>query len=327
MSREEVLASFLELIPAQYPEHMLCYFASNAARGVELPFLSALVDALELVDRMSPGYAREIIERIAAIRGTGEDQYEAILSILAEVYVTAGLAPNADRDGDEMCFNHEPAIANQKNPEFEIRVDGDWCVIEVKAARLIDHGHARAQNPMQVGVRLPRKLQTEGATTLPRDNPIKDFLVSADEKFKAYEQFRPGALRILVIVWDDFCNEPIAALTSPISGLLTETSFFRDDDGQPVEYPHIDGIVVVRHQHQIIRATRCEPLIDGVSHAFDYGHTGFPPKAYLGAQGGREPSKGLMKALNAMPLENCLGAEYQPVEMIMWFGGGDQPEN
>jgi hypothetical protein len=326
MPRDEILANFLELIPTQYPEHMLCYFADNATRGVELPFLSALLNALALVDGMSPGYAREIIERIAAIRGTGEDQYEAILSILAEVYVTAGLAPNADQDDDDTYFNHEPAIANQKNPEFEIRVNGDWCAIEVKAARLIDHGRVRSQNQIQVGVRLPRDLQTEDATTLPRDNPIKDFLVSAEEKFNAYEQYRSGVLRVLVIVWDDFCNEPIAALKSPVSGLLTENSFFCDEDGNPVQYPHIDGIVVVRHQHQIIRATRCEPLIDGVSHAFDYGHTGFPPKAYIRAHGGREPSEQLMNALNTIPLENCLGAEYQPIEMIMWFGGSDQTD-
>ncbi len=309
MASEKILATFLEEVPAEYPKHMLCYFANNAARGIDLPFTTALLRVLETAEETCPGYSRKMLARIGAIHGTGADQYEALLSILAEVYVTGGLIEKADRDGDALYFVHEPAMGQQKNPEFEVRVGGQWCAVEVKAARLIKNSQLRAQSDWQFCVRLPKGSLPLDEPTLPRDNPVKDFLISANQKFKAYEEYRCGAFRALVIVWDDFCNEPIAALTSPVSGLLTPFSFNRDDNGDAVVYSYVDGILIVRHQHQLIRATRCEPHVDGIKHAFQYHHAGFPPKAFISGHGGRAASSELMLALNARVLSDCDGAE------------------
>lgn len=319
MSIETIRTEFLRTIPTQYPRHMLCFFANNMAQGREFPFATALFEALDKVESLVPGYANEMISRIAAIENTGEDQYESILSILAEIYVTAGLCVRADVDEGVPQFTHEPALGQQKNPEFEVRVCAQWCAIEVKTPRLIQHGRLRANNPWQVGVRLPSGALPFGDVTLPRDNPIKDFLVSAEEKFAAYENYRPGSIRILAILWDDFSNEPVAALTSPVSGLLTAESFHRDAQGNAIRYPHIDGIIVIRHQHQLMRSTRCEPLIDGLTDAFQYHHDGFPPKMFIRGHGGRAPSPELMLAMNALPIEECRGAEMHPAEVIMWF--------
>jgi hypothetical protein len=66
---------------------------------------------------------------------------------------------------------------------------------------------------------------------------VKDFLVSAEAKFTIFEGHRPNSLRLLFIIWDDFCNEPISALLSPVSGLLTEQSFHRGADGAPARTP------------------------------------------------------------------------------------------
>ncbi len=321
MRDDELLAMFLESVPSEYPKHMFCYFANNAARGNVLPFTKSLFEVLKVVDAASPGYAKGTITRIGAIEGTGESQYGSLLQILAELYVTGGMVQQADRAGNKVHFSHEPSTKGGKNPELEVRIGGQWCAVEVKAPRLIEHGRLRATNPYQVGVRLPDKPFDSLKPTPPRDNPVKDFLMSAEEKFAAYESVRSGAFRILVIVWDDFCNEPIAALKSPDSGLLTDKSFNKDPNDSPVRYPHVDGIIVIRHQHQIIRATRCEPLIDGVSDPLVYQHEGFPPKAFIEVPGSRTVPGSIFDALNATPLAECMGAEYQPVEFIMWVGG------
>lgn len=319
MSVEAIRAEFLRRIPSECPRHMLCSFANNIAHGRDLSFTTSLFEALNKVETIVPSYANEMISRIAAIEHTGEDQYETILSILAEIYVTAGLCERADKEEGVPQFTHEPAVRLQKNPEFEVRVNDQWCAIEVKTPRLIQHERLRANNAWQVGIRLPSGGLPFGGVTLPRDNPVKDFLVSAEEKFVAYESFRPGSVRILAILWDDFSHEPIAALISPVSGLLTAESFHRDDQGNAVRYPHIDGIIVIRHQHQLMRSTRCEPLIDGITDAFQYHHDGFPPKVFIRGHGGRIPSPELMLAMNAHPIEECLGAEMHPVEVIMWL--------
>ena len=156
---------------------------------------------------------------------------------------------------------------------------------------------------------------------LPRDNPVKDFLISANEKFKVYSKMRPEAYRILTVVWDDFCNEPIAALLNPNSGLLTPYSFFKGANGSPVQFPFVDAILICRYQHQIIRATREEPLIDGEGMPLVYHHEGFPPKALVQNPAGRPAPDELLGPLNAVRLEDCLGAEYSPTDLVMWVGG------
>ena len=319
MSLETIKAAFLERIPSEYSHHMLSYFSYSLARGDELPFTSALIGALDKVDSFAPGYSNEMLSRIAAIENIGESQYESILSILAEIYVTSGLCEKADVEDGYLQFKHEPAVGHQKNPEFEVRVNGQWCAIEVKTPCLIQHGRLRANNDWQVGIRLPSGGLPFENVTQPRDNPVKDFLISAEQKFAAYEIYRPEAIRILAIIWDDFSNEPIAALTSPESGLLTTQSFHRDDQGNAVRYSHIDGVLVIRHKHQLVRATRCKPLADGVEHAFQYHHNGFPPKAYIECHGGRIPTPDLMSALNARPIAECSGADFNPAEIIMWI--------
>jgi hypothetical protein len=320
MPGPDLIALFLQNISAVYPEHMLCFFAANLARGNHITFAIDLLDALDAVDSATPGYASEMLQRIGSIDGVGEEQYEAVLQILAEIYVTSGLVRKADRSEGVSFFTHEPSLGQQKNPEFEVRISNNWLVVEVKAPRLIQHGRLRTANEFQLNARLPKGALPEGEKTLPRDNPVKDFLISAEEKFISYEQVRADAYRVLVIIWDDFSNEPIAALQNSGSGLLTANSFYRDDSGDPVVFSHIDGILIVRHQHQLIRATRCEPLIDDLKGAFAYEHNFFPPKAYIECPGGKELPEAMLKALNATPIADCVGAEYHPSELVMWVG-------
>lgn len=329
MAFSDVLKSFILNVPVTYPDHMFCYFAMHAANGNIRPFARGLFTALDRVDKACSGYANEMISRIAAIKGAGDAQYEALLQILAEIYVTCGAVEAADRDeaGREL-FRHEPAINDQKNPEFESRAANIWYAVEVKTPGLLQHIRVRAANPYQLTARLPQSWTADKQKTLPRDNPVKDFLLSANEKFQAYSTIRPDAYRILTIVWDDFCNEPITALLHPHSGLLTPKSFFKDRAGQPVQFPYVDAVLICRYQHQLIRSTREEPLIDGEVLPFAYHHYGFPMKAFVANPAGRVVPDELLQPLNAVRQE-CLtfGAEYNPMDLVMWIGGdGDAPE-
>ncbi len=320
MRPSEVLKMFCDIIPQRYPEHMFCFFAANAAQGNVLPFAHGIIRALWRIDNAAPGYAEEMLKRMAAIKNTGEDQYEALIQIVSEIYVTVGAVESADRNADHSeMFAHEPGAARQKNPEFEACANGHWYANEVKTPKLIDFSRLRAKNFWQVNARHPREFFSHLAPTLPRDNPVKDFLVSANAKFDAYARHRPDAYRLLTIVWDDYIQEPVTALLHPQSGLLTDKSFNRDGQGKAVEYPFVDGVLLIRYQHQIVRATRVEPLMDGES-PMVYQHQGFPPKVLIQNPKGRPLPDDLYEPLNAIPYDKYLGAEYHPGDIIMWVG-------
>jgi len=85
-------------------------------------------------------------------------------------------------------------------------------------------------------------------------------------------------------------------------------------------FPHIDGIIVIRHHHQLLNSTRCEPLVEGLRDVFEYHHRAFPPKAFIPAQGGRLVPDAVLRALDATPLSECVGAEYQPTDLVIWVG-------
>lgn len=328
MRPSEIQQYFFEQVPNEYPEHMFCFFAKCASSGVVHPFVFGLVGALSRINDATPGYAKAMIDRIAAIGKTGETQYESLTQILSEIYVTEGAVAAADRDenGREM-LNHEPSVNGGKNPEFESCSNGIWYAVEVKTPALIEHSRRRSTEPFQLTARLPRDVTDDLEKTLPRDNPVKDFLTSANEKLEEYAKIRPDAIRILTVVWDDFCNEPISSLLSPASGLLTENSFHCDASGKAMTYPFIDGVVVCRYQHQIIRTTRLEPLIDGEVLPFVYRHHGFPPKVFISNPGGREIPDRLMDSLNAVPHSVDLGAEYIPSELVLWIGDRSDGES
>jgi hypothetical protein len=299
---------------------MLSYFSRCAAGGIFPPFTAGLLDSLWDIEQVSPGYAKEMITRIAGIRGEGNEQYELLLQICAEVYVTRGATISADSDEQsKKLFKHEPtAVKNSKNPEFEARANGCWYAVEVKTPKLNQFAETRAQNDWQVVARMPAEVTDGLNPTLPRDNPVKDFLISANAKFETYAQSRPAAFRILTIVWDDFVQEPLTALLSPVSGLLTDNSFYKKDD-KPVIFPFIDAIILCRYTHQLKRLTVEAPLLDE-EHAFYYHHSGFPPKALIQNPAGRVIPELLLEPLNAVPHANLLSfAEYRPQELIMWM--------
>jgi hypothetical protein len=157
--------------------------------------------------------------------------------------------------------------------------------------------------------------------TLPKDNPIKDFLISSNEKFKEFKKNRKNFYGILIIVWDDHIYEPISSLVHKESGLLTKNSFAKEN-GEPLKFPNIDAVIIIRHLHQFKLSAGDQELIDGKVDMMDYGEKGeFPFKVIIPVPGGQILPNKITEAFQAIDFREAsgLGAEYRPQEYILWL--------
>jgi hypothetical protein len=324
MSRHDLVADFLAKVPSVPQSHIMWWLMSHLATGAILPFMRGLLDQLILIDSASPGYAQACVRRVAAIPGITDQSLEALYQVVGEVYCAGGAVEVADRDANgSVIFTSEPfADAGLMNPEFDSQHKGISYSVEVKTPGLIAHRRARGTNQVQLTTRLPANPFADEAKTLPRDNPVKDFLISANRKFAAYATQKSEPYRILAIVWDNFVYEPITALMSPVAGLFTERSFHRTANGDRMTYPHLDGVVIIPYQNQILNSF-CNNEI-GVYEADDFLCYRAPvlPKAFIQCPDGREVPEQILTALDATPLAACLGTEYRPQDIIIWTGGG-----
>ncbi|MFI9764986.1 hypothetical protein ACIHFB_44475 [Streptomyces sp. NPDC051963] len=280
------------------------------------------VMALAAGDAVMPGFAAEQLKRLESFGGAEKDlgHYQQILAWYCEVLVVAHLA--AYGWPAPAAFEMEPVAGGAKaNPEVVIKLDGVGALgVEVKAADLRVHREQRASNGWQLNARTAAsEALRDKAVTFPRDNPVKDFLISADKKFAGFRATDPDFWSVLVVVWDDFVNEPLTALTSPASGLFTPRSFYRADGGA-VEFANVDAVLLVRHQHHVVEGLAGRPLADSRAHLLDYGRPGgLPPHALVTNPAGRALAAEFLAALHAVPVEALnAAAEYNPGEMVMW---------
>jgi len=299
--------------------HWLDYNFNPATPGFGLVGAPTAI-ALAVVDQRMPGYADEQIARLERLGGRERNMgdYRQILSWYAELLVIQQLALH--NWPSTATFDMEPvAGASNYNPEVVVRVDGLGSLgVEVKAPDLLDHTGKRTAHPFQLNARGDYAAALSDKVTYPRDNPVKDFLIHSDKKFAGFRAADPDFRSILVIVWDDYVNEPLAALSAPGSGLLTPNSFHRQD-GQPVTYPNIDSILLVRHQHQLVRGLAGRPLIDGRRDLLDYGRRHeYPFHAVINNPAGRTIPSEFLRPLHSWPVEALEGPEYSPGELVMW---------
>ena len=286
------------------------------------------------VDAKIPGFANEFMRRLGSLCGREkyEPHYEQLLQQLAELVVIRQVTTFSWPAGT--TFEYEPpSSTSKKNPELVVRCPDFRLGIEVKCPALLEHLRLRAANSQQMTARLPIRdtlagLSNTGQVTLPRDNPLKDFLVSAQAKFEGHKATDPDFYSVLIVVWDDFIYEPIAALRNSASGLLTPNSFFKKD-GVPVTFPALDGVVLIRHLHLLQMATRDENMANGQWSAFDYGSPNEDPfKALIAMPDApRALPEEAIECLQAVPIEQLIGAEYQPLDTVMWIKTRDPKWN
>lgn len=323
MDREDVVQIMSEKVLST-DWHFLQYHFAPYRDGYEHFLCASMVDACTRIEDVIPGYTDEFSSRLSSLadREMYLPHFEQIIQLLAELYVMRHLAclglPNA-------VFTHEPTSTNSdKNPEVGINLSDKSIFVEVKCREYISHHNNRGAAAVEVparmeGIReLAETLISDGETIVyPRDNVVKDFLISANDKFEGIKKDDPHAISVLVIVWDDFIYEPITSLLNKASGLLTEKSFYANDNG-PIGFEYIDAIVIVRQSHHIVRATRDQLPVDGLMHPLDWGkRDAVLPKAYI--QVNASPGVGgyicdIFHAHHIDDLQNI--AEYRPQEIV-----------
>ena len=300
--------------------HWLKYHFQRLPPGLTAESIaSALLDCEMQIDDLGKFY----LDQIASIRDREKDEsdYQAILQIFGEIFALRQVfsllwtaAPS---------FTREPAGQTGKRPELLVSSGPHRFLFEVKTPSLLDHQRMRSNRGIQIPGRATSRemfetLSTE-PMTLPRDNPIKDFLISAQMKFSDFDAL-PGA-NLLIIVWDDHIYEPITALMNQRSGLLTPDSYFRDKDGKTVVFPAVDGVIVLRHLNYFMSGLAERSLKDRL-HLFDFGDDQALPNVFLPTPWGRPVPDFILAGLRAYDYRDkdlSTMAEYHCQEVVLWI--------
>jgi len=318
----DVVGLFQDSIDERKTKHWWVWHLANARAGRSSIFFSRMCSTIGEIDDVVPGFAKSFVERVTKITGLEPAKYEALMAACAELYVGIGMLRVADKDAaGKPVFGVEPGAMRDKKPEFVSRTKGIDYIVEVKCPDLQEHGRQRRQNDTQLNTRVANVRNALKPGTLPRDNPIKDFLVSAQEKFATYRSTtKTGPTSLLFIIWDDFGNEPIAALVSSASGLLTTNSFYRKE-GRAVTFPDVDGVVVSRYQNALSHFMADEPGPDDETIPFQYHNGGgFPWKAMIQNPHGKAIPPELAETLDLTD-QVGLGAtagDYSATDFVMW---------
>ncbi len=283
------------------------------------PFAECLVECCLDCELQLHGLGKNYVDQLATKR---DPDYQAILQVLAEIFsvrqIFSCFWP------ERPTFEYEPAGTTGKRPELLARTSEERFLFEVKAPSLLDHQRQRATSAWQIpGRMLPRepieRLAAGEPITLPRDNPIKDFLISAEAKFADFPE-ESGA-NTLIIVWDDQIYEPITTLVNPTSGLLTEKSYYKDNSGRAVRFPRIDGVIAVRHLAYLVDGLAERSLTDR-DHAFNFGGPDALPNVFFPTPWSRPVPRFILDGLRAIDYRDdrlqCM-AEYHPQEVVIWY--------
>ena len=305
--------------------HFLHYHFSPYKDGYEHFLCASMVDACTRIEAVIEGYTEEFASRLASFsdREMYVPHFEQIVQLLAELFVIQHLALLELPDA---IFAHEPSsTTSDKNPEVGIEVSDKRIFVEVKCREFISHNNNRGEAAVEVPARmdgikeLAESMVNDDETLVyPRDNLVKDFLVSANEKFEGIKKDYHNAISVLVIVWDDFIYEPISSLLNSASGLITENSFYVNGNN-PVVFKYIDAVIVVRQSHHIVRATRNQLPIDGLMNPLNWGKkNSVLPKAYIPVSTTPEIDGYLCDIFQAHHIEELQAiAEYRPQQIVL----------
>ena len=326
IDRDELFARLLEGTTRHW--HWYSFHFESVARGRRIAFVDALLDALLGLDAAMAGYAARMAAAICSLGGRERHKpdYEQLLQILAEIHVAYRAVTAAWPEGT--TFADEPAgPGSARNPELVISTPQFRLGVEVKAPSLLAHEERRSTRPDQAGGRIFSQDKMAGLAgspeniTMPRDNPVKDFLISADAKFSPFRQDDPDFYGVLAIVWDDFIYEPITALLHPASGLLTAESFARAEDGRPLQFAHVDGILLVSHLQYLkwaLSADGHEPPYHPGDKAFQWDAHPARPVAYVDTPHGRPVPAWVRTEMQTSALADIPGAEYRVSDWVKW---------
>jgi len=322
MDRQEIIDTILKTeILSDW--HWFNYHFNFYNMHMEHAFAKSIVDALYDIGQKIKGADTNLINKLASIHGSEKDlqHYEQLMQVLAEILIIHR-AVSFDWQNIEK-FEYEPtADDSNKNPEINIYADNKIIGIEVKSPNLLEHQKNRNNNPFQLTSRNPLvQSLAKNETTYPRDNPLKDFLMSANEKFAPFKKKYDNYISVLYIVWDDFINEPISGLLSEPHGIFMSDSFAKDKKGEILKFENVDYVMISRHRFQFQQTAGEIPFPYEINHPLDYGERDiFPFKVIIkNPYTSIDVTKDLIDCYQVF--EPCMemGAEYHPSDFIMWI--------
>lgn len=323
MKRKEIIDTILKSeILSKW--HWFGYHFRFYTRGLEHPFARSIVDTLYHIGKHIDNLDSIFIKKIAELSGKEKDlkHYEQLMQILAELLIIHKSVTFKWNNLEK--FEYEPKVKSisKKNPELNIHTGDIILGIEVKSPDLIDHQKKRIKNQFQLVSRNPLiESLPKDATTYPRDNPVKDFLISANEKFKPFKKEYNNYVSVLFIVWDDYINEPISALIAKPKGLFMEDSFAKDSKGNNLKFENVDYVMISRHRFQFQQLAGDIPFPYFVNHPMDYGTDDqFPFKVIIKNPNTADNiSKEAVECFQTYAPSYKLGAEYTPTDFVSYL--------
>lgn len=322
MTKSEILKEFLNSDVIN-KWHWFNYHFDFYRNGLEHPFAKAIINSIYEIGQKIPNADVDLIKKISSINGSERNlaHYEQLMQILSEILVIRQIANFPWNEKVE--FEYVPKVgSSKKNPEVNIKLESKIIGLEVKSPCLVEHRNNRKKNPFQLVSRNPlNKILPKGIITFPRDNPIKDFLISADEKFISFKEHYPNYIGILFIVWDDFINEPISALINNPKGLFGSESFAKDKKGEKLKFKNVDFVVISRHRY-LLHQMAGELIYDyHVENPLDYGKMDvFPFKVFIqNPNSEAELTKDIIDCFQIFTPSEQLGAEYTPTDIVSWW--------
>lgn len=301
------------------------WLSVHLAAGAVTAFGTRLLEALAAIDARLRGAGIRFVEELAAIRyvPTRDDPaawkagFEQLVQKLGEILVARTLFDSDWPKGTRFALEPTNPVTGAK-PEILIDTPAHQWLFEVKCPAFIDYQDRRDANGRQLPVRGPLGdvPGMRDGTTLPRDNVLKDFLASAERKFRDFSKKpRTG---LLVVLWDGYIFEITSALSHAEAGLLTEKSWHRRD-GARVAFDAIEGVIVLNHL-EVIKVAAQEKWQARQDDPFRIETAGQPPNVWCPNLGRGALDPDIARLFNARPLhEVALAADYAPKDFVLWI--------
>lgn len=323
MTKAEILEKFKSKIESK-SFHWLSYHFVAYDSGLKHLLVEAIINCCDRIENFIPGFSEDFSKKLASFSGRDKytPHYEQIIQALSELLIINHLCtkfpPEAHIEQEPICGN------SQKNPEIGIFYQEKELYVEVKCPTNISHSTQRAEARIEIPARMSHvrccasQLLEEGESLVsPRDNVVKDFLESSNQKFKSFKEVNPDCITILAIVWDNHPYEAISALRSMESGLLTENSYHTNQENNPIKFENIDAIVLISQSHQIIEATKVN-----ASSTVDFNplnwNSEIIPKAFIPINCSEESKEYICEKFEAHdPSTLEMFAEFNPHDMVL----------
>lgn len=260
------------------------YFSDHVANFT--PFISCIYKAcaeLHLINEAAP---LQMLRELSVIGGRKnfEPHFDQLMQKLAEILVMRQVVSMSWPENTVFQIEAVPINGRRRVDIVATVPDGEKYGFEVKAPSYLEYSTRRNEGRYQFPARFPGGLEefrniNRDQMILPRDNTVRDFLRSAEQKFSGFKE--NGEFKsILVVVWDDWIYEALTPLVNERNGLLTGNSYARQY-GVSEFFPNIDAVIVLRHLAYFVHGSREETLPDQRQDAMHFGGEGAMPNVAI----------------------------------------------